>query len=249
MVMKEFPMYGTNAVTKHFNQVGTMLKVNEIFHTIQGEGPDAGTPAVFVRLSHCNLRCWFCDTEFDTGDDLTLDQILTQVDKATASDCKLVVITGGEPLLQNIIPLVLRLNHRGMSVNVETAGTVYYDGLDEIFGFKNYNTNRIICSPKTPVLNADLVKIIDAYKYVVRHGGVSDTDGLPIVSTQGKLGSMVAARSSMIARPKGSRPVFIQPMDEHDKQLNNLNTRTAVEVCLTYGYRLCLQLHKLTGLP
>ena len=75
------------------------LRINEIFHSIQGEGTRAGLPCVFVRLTGCHLRCTYCDTEyaFYEGGWMTLDEIVAQV---RSCGCRIVEVTGGEPLLQ-----------------------------------------------------------------------------------------------------------------------------------------------------
>lgn len=98
------------------------LKVNEIFHSIQGESTHAGRPCVFVRLTHCNLRCRYCDTEyaFYEGTERSLDEIL---DIVAAYHCDLVEVTGGEPLIQQeTTALLQRLLDRGYEVLLETSG-------------------------------------------------------------------------------------------------------------------------------
>jgi 7-carboxy-7-deazaguanine synthase len=98
------------------------MKVTEIFHSIQGESTQAGRPCVFVRLTACDLRCRWCDTEyaFTEGAPMTLEAIL---DRVRAYDCRLVEITGGEPLLQPETPeLCRRLLDAGHEVMVETGG-------------------------------------------------------------------------------------------------------------------------------
>ncbi len=100
-----------------------MLKVNEIFYSIQGESSFLGIPFVFVRLTGCNLRCSYCDTKYayEEGEELTVEQILKQVKKFK---CRYVEITGGEPLLQDDTPfLVDSLIDEGFNVLVETNGT------------------------------------------------------------------------------------------------------------------------------
>ena len=71
-----------------------MYKINEIFYSIQGEGINAGVPAVFIRFSGCNLSCPFCDTEHGEGNMMTADDIVAEVKKYPA---RLAVVTGGEP--------------------------------------------------------------------------------------------------------------------------------------------------------
>lgn len=99
-----------------------ILTVNEIYHSIQGESTWAGWPCVFVRLTFCNLRCDYCDTAyaFYEGKKMTLKEIVDQVD---SFGCKLVEITGGEPLLQeNVLPLMSMLCDAGYTVLLETSG-------------------------------------------------------------------------------------------------------------------------------
>jgi 7-carboxy-7-deazaguanine synthase len=98
------------------------LTVNEIYHSIQGESTWAGEPCVFVRLTFCDLRCSYCDSEdaFYEGTKRTLQEI---VDAVAAFQCPLVEITGGEPLLQkNVLPLMTMLADAGHTVLLETSG-------------------------------------------------------------------------------------------------------------------------------
>jgi 7-carboxy-7-deazaguanine synthase len=100
------------------------LRINEIFHSIQGESTWAGLPCVFVRLTGCHLRCHYCDTAyaFTEGGARTIDDIIAEV-MAHPSD--LVEITGGEPLLQpRVHPLITRLCDAGKTVLIETSGAV-----------------------------------------------------------------------------------------------------------------------------
>ena len=111
------------------NQAAT-LHVNEIFYSIQGESTHAGRPCVFVRLTGCNLRCDWCDTEyaFSEGRRMTVAEIVAQVE---AHRCPLVEITGGEPLLQDAVhPLMLALLGRGLSVMIETSGATDVSRID-----------------------------------------------------------------------------------------------------------------------
>jgi 7-carboxy-7-deazaguanine synthase len=99
------------------------LTVNEIYQSVQGESTWAGLPCVFVRLTFCDLRCTYCDTEyaFYEGNKMTLKEI---EDKVRGFGCPLVEVTGGEPLLQpNCIPLLARLCEAGFTVLLETSGS------------------------------------------------------------------------------------------------------------------------------
>jgi 7-carboxy-7-deazaguanine synthase len=106
------------------------LRVNEIFHSIQGESLYAGLPCVFIRLSGCNLRCSYCDTRhaYDEGECMGIEDILAA---ATRFECQLVEITGGEPLCQDGTPALAKtlLDHRH-TVLVETNGSLPISVLD-----------------------------------------------------------------------------------------------------------------------
>lgn len=99
------------------------MRVTEIFHSIQGESSYAGLPCVFVRLTWCNLRCSWCDSEytFTGGVEMAIDEV---IDRVRSYGCNLVEITGGEPLVQkrDCCELVRRLCDEGFTVLVETGG-------------------------------------------------------------------------------------------------------------------------------
>jgi len=108
-----------------------MLRVNEIFHSIQGESTHAGRPCVFVRLTGCNLRCVWCDTAyaFHEGEAFTVDEV---VERVARYGCSLVEVTGGEPLLQpDSIALMRALLDRGYEVLLETGGSLSIEQVPE----------------------------------------------------------------------------------------------------------------------
>ena len=108
-----------------------MLKVNEIYYSVQGESTAAGLPCVFVRLTYCNLRCTYCDTEyaFYDGKDLSISDIIDEVKKY---NCNLVEITGGEPLFQmdECLELMKQLCDYGFNVMIETSGSLTIKDMD-----------------------------------------------------------------------------------------------------------------------
>ncbi|MDP4200605.1 MAG: radical SAM protein [Bacteroidota bacterium] len=107
-----------------------MLRVNEIFYSIQGEGSRAGEPCVFVRMTGCGLRCSYCDTEyaFYDGEDLLITDILGRIE---GFNCHLIELTGGEPLEQEgVYPLMQRLFEHGYEVMIETGGHVDISRVD-----------------------------------------------------------------------------------------------------------------------
>ncbi|MEK6682707.1 MAG: radical SAM protein [Nitrospirota bacterium] len=106
------------------------MRINEIFKSIQGESSSAGLPVVFVRLTGCNLRCQWCDTEYayDEGVNVTVDEVM---EKIAAFGLKSVQITGGEPLLQEeVYELMNRLFDLGYIVSVETNGSIDLSRVD-----------------------------------------------------------------------------------------------------------------------
>ena len=108
-----------------------MLKINEIYASIQGESSHTGLPCVFIRLTGCNLRCSWCDTAyaFYEGNDLTIEETLQKVE---TFGLPLVEITGGEPLLQeNVYPLMEALLKKGYRVMLETSGALPIDKVPE----------------------------------------------------------------------------------------------------------------------
>ena len=107
------------------------LKVNEIFFSIQGESSHAGRPCAFIRLAGCNLRCSYCDTRY-AYEEGTVQEISEIERQIRSFDCRLVEITGGEPLLQAETPeLIRRLLDRDYTVLMETNGSLDIGGIDK----------------------------------------------------------------------------------------------------------------------
>ena len=106
------------------------LKVNEIFKSVQGESTYAGLPCTFVRLTGCNLRCSYCDASYayEEGDILTAEEVVVKVD---GMGCSLVEVTGGEPLLQKEIYLLMtKLLEKGYRILLETNGSLNIGQVD-----------------------------------------------------------------------------------------------------------------------
>ncbi len=132
-------------------------KVHEIFYTLQGEGFWTGTPVLFIRLSLCNLRCPFCDTDFSGATPLDADQIIAELKKLSAQ-CKRVVITGGEPAIQVDGELISALHSQGYAIHIETNGTL---PLPEGIDWVTVSPKADWCPSATPVLTeADEVKVV-----------------------------------------------------------------------------------------
>lgn len=218
-----------------YNEDGS-LEIHSIFATIQGEGPLAGMPAIFVRTAGCNLACEKCDTDYtSTRNRYTPSELLKAIHEVNATGIRLIVLTGGEPFRQNITPFVLKaLSH--YNVQIETNGTLAPDDLPlGSFGLS------IVCSPKTPKVNPTF-DIWASFKYILKAGEEDPLDGLPLQSLDSGLRP---------ARPETRiyGAIYVQPLDEGDAERNKLNAKACVDVCMKYGYRLSLQQHKLLELP
>lgn len=146
-----------------------MLKVNEIFYSIQGESTYSGWPCAFIRLSWCNLRCDYCDTvyAYQEGEDMSIAQIM---EKVNSYGVKLAEITGGEPLLQDETPaLAQRLIESGYKTLIETSGSIAINTLpDKCIRIVDFKTPSCGMSEKNLWKNVDYLADRDEVKFVVR---------------------------------------------------------------------------------
>lgn len=145
-----------------------MLKVNEIYFSIQGESTFAGKPCIFIRLTYCNLRCTYCDTEyaFYDGEEMSIEEIMDELKKY---NCNLVEVTGGEPLVQkDSIHLMRKLCDEGYEVLLETGGSLPIENVDKrvsiILDLKCPSSNM---RGKNLYENLDHLKSIDEVKFVI----------------------------------------------------------------------------------
>jgi 7-carboxy-7-deazaguanine synthase len=220
-------MFGQNPKRPPLYGDGNILEVKNIFKTIQGEGPFAGEPAVFIRLGGCNLACSFCDTEFENFKTSSLQTVIDEVLKFSLNSqniriIKLVVITGGEPLRQPIEKLCQKLIDLEFKVQIETNGTLYRPLPGEV---------HIVCSPKASsqgynLIREDLLKKISAIKFLI----AKDLNAYNNISE--------------IGQTKFNIPVFIQPIDQNDEKLNRENTELAIKLALESGNNISVQIHK-----
>ena len=225
-------MFGNNKILKIEQHAGDFLDVQEIFPTLQGEGPFVGQGAIFIRLGGCNLKCNFCDTEFDSFENFSLAEILQKVFELAKNSQqkivrKLVVITGGEPMRQPIEKLCKELIALKFLVQIETNGTIFRDLPDEV---------KIICSPKISnhkyhILRPDILEKVDALKFII---SANNND----YSEVGEVGQ--SSRDDI--------SIYVQPMDEYDEKKNKENLQRCLDLCEENGYFLSLQTHKITGL-
>lgn len=215
------------------------VRIHSIWHTLQGEGPYCGRPAIFIRVFGCNLQCPTCDTDYTSiCRSLTPKQIVAEALSCSGPWRKpeLAVITGGEPFRQNLVPLLTELGKHFQEVQIETNGTL---------PIRKSLTCReiIVCSPKGKKVHPDFDIELDVlWKYVLKAGEIDWNDGLP---TKAMGYNHPPARPPAKVKP---HEVFIQPLDESDETLNKNNNHICKEVSLQFGYRMNLQLHKYLGL-
>jgi len=189
----------------------------EIFHSVQGEGFHAGIPHVFIRFGNCNLRCEWCDTDFMKYEELGLDDI---IDRVLSYDCKRVIFTGGEPALQDLNTIGKRLKDHGISLSIETNGTIEIDPI----------IDWICVSPKDQLYPNVSIKqrVGDELKIVYCGQDLDMYDGLKT----------------------GFKHHFIQPcyIDDDTVEQNGRSFQTVERIVKeNSGWRLSLQTHKWMG--
>ncbi len=224
-------MRGQNPIRPPETGDGSLLQVKKIFPTLQGEGPFVGQPSVFIRLGGCNLNCYFCDTNFEDYTPVALSQLMQDVRELSVNKedrriRHLVVITGGEPMRQNIVPLCEQLLAEGFHVQIETNGTLFRPLPEEV---------SIVCSPKNSgngyfPIREDLLPLIQAFKFIV----TPHDENYSFVPEVGQTAYRI--------------PVYVQPMDEYDMWLNAENLNYVTELAIKEGYIMSIQTHKLLGI-
>ena len=196
-----------------------MYKVNEIFYSLQGEGFWTGTPMVFVRLSGCNLKCPFCDTDHLGFREMSAEEITAET-KASGGVCGRVCVTGGEPGLQLDKALVDALHEAGYRIHVETNGTrPLPEGVD-----------WVTLSPKSdvPGLKGDGTVVLER------------ADEVKVVYA-------VGVDEKWAAFPADWH--FLQPCDSGDPEKNKaILAETLDHIQRNPTWRLSLQTHKLLNI-
>ena len=228
-----------------------MLKVSrqpsgdpEIFHSLQGEGPNAGTPSVFLRLATCNLTCTWCDTKYtwDFGDLSNYDydeevMVLSEEDvrsRILAYDCPHLVITGGEPLIQQtaLAPLATSLKERGFYCEVETNGTL--TPIPEMVeGVSQWNVSPKLLNSGNQTTRREAPKALEMFRrldtayfkfVVVKPADVDEVDAL--------VERYAIPQERVMLMPEG---VTARVIDERGKWV--------AQACEDRGYRFSTRLH------
>ena len=196
-----------------------MYRINEIFYSLQGEGFHSGTPAVFVRFSGCNLRCTFCDTQHQTGEIISLQEIVDEVNKYPIAP--IVVLTGGEPSLFIDEAFVAELKQKtGKRIAIETNGTRPLPS----------NLDWVTFSPKTAFEGGGLEPCV-----------LTRCDELKVVY----LGQDLAQCDDIEAKYRFLQPCFVE--DSEQRKANMQACIEAVKN--HPNWRLSLQIHRILGLP
>ena len=213
------------------------MKVNEIFYSLQGEGVYTGTAAVFLRLSGCNMKCWFCDTKgHEQGTEMTEEEIAERVSQYPARH---IVITGGEPTMQLNARLTQLLHEKGFFIQIETNGALPLKDGTEV--------DWITCSPKgneIKIQRIDELKLLFIKEYLEKYKEVKasqrclqplDEGGQEVQTLALQAGSSPRLRraelgTSRFASSRGGNEV-ISYIKEHPQ------------------WRLSLQTHKLINIP
>lgn len=218
-----------------FDPTGRRLLVNEVFYTIQGEGRYTGHAAVFLRLAKCNLKCKFCDTEFEVGKFREVAELANAIEYAggQGGGAFLVVITGGEPGLQNLQPLLNLLHARGAVVALETNGTVYQSWMEHV--------DHVCVSPKV------LKEAIDA-RLINR---LRDP-GVPDRRLTGEV-KWIVNTAWLALYDRDPEAVHVEGVTNllQPESLDPKWTTMASKLVMSHPYRynLCLQTHKYAGNP
>lgn len=196
------------------------MKINEIFYSLQGEGRYTGTPAIFVRFSGCNLKCDFCDTQHQSGTEMTESEIIEAVCQHPSGH---VVLTGGEPTLQITATLLGSLKVAGKTIHVETNGTCMLPM--EILN----SIDWITVSPKFGIHPE--IQRIDELKVVFDMNHLEYIDSLSEISVTNK------------------ECYYLQPCDRNDAEYNRRNLAECIDYIKKHPeWKLSVQTHKILGI-
>jgi len=218
------------------------MLINEIFHSLQGEGKLAGVPSVFVRTAGCNLRCHWCDSPETSwspeGVEKTIEQILETV---ASFSCKNVVLTGGEPLIaSDVESLTSELRKLSYHVTIETAATVWKDVVCDLASISPKLSNSTPSTDREPEwslrhegrrINVETIRrfmSLGDYQLKFVIDGPSDVEEVCLLLR--RVGDV--RMSDVLLMPQG---VVKSVLDEKSTWL--------AEMCKSFGYRFCPRIH------
>lgn len=225
-------MFGKNEIVSpaFFKNVeDNHLMITSVFATLQGEGPFSGEPAVFVRLSKCNRACTFCDTWFDSGDILSFDQIYQKIIDCVDKEAEknnidtnlflhqlLIVVSGGEPMLQKNLTSFLEFLHgKGFRTQIESNGDFLRPLPD---------STVLVVSPKANLntgrygdLRPDVFNRANVLKFVVSADPENIHHNIPSYANE-------------FRQKKGPRSVFVSPMNVYNYEPNKVGNNATLEM-------------------
>jgi organic radical activating enzyme len=217
-----------NQKPEKISQSATTIEYVDLFYTVQGEGPHAGRPAMFLRLAGCNLQCDFCDTDYTANrKSIDLDELVVKLN--SLSSCRFLVITGGEPLRQReaVARLLIKLRSYYWKCQIETNGTM---DVSELFA-------DIVVSPKTRI-HPSCYKRDDVYfKFLVSADTIESDDNPNDCNGQ-----------SIIPAVSFAPRVYLQPLDEQNAEKNKLNLDCVIRLAKLHNFRVSAQMHKIWGI-
>jgi 7-carboxy-7-deazaguanine synthase len=209
------------------------MVVNEIFHSIQGEGLLAGMPSVFIRLAGCPVGCEWCDTKYawdaNEGEELPIPEVINKIDQWP---CRYVVITGGEPMVNPQLPaLVEALKERNKHITIETAGIKFVAGLAcDLMSISPKTSNSGQKIKTTPDPFSPVRQLIRNYPYQLKFV-VDSPDDLPeIQQAVEQIGGIPAEK------------VMLMPQAKTRDELITKSPMVA-QMCRETGYVFCHRLH------
>ncbi len=206
------------------------MRVNNIFYSLQGEGRNTGRAAVFIRFAGCNLRCPFCDTEFESYREMSNEEIMAEVEAFSPQPSAikpLIVLTGGEPTLQVDEAFVDFLHQHGYEVAMESNGTRPAP----------QNLDWLTVSPK---VNEKLEMRNE--KWEMKNEKCHQPDEIKIVFGENTDPAAIISHSSFLI----PHLLYLQPCDTGDPDRNKAITQACVEYIKAHPqWRLSLQTHKL----
>ena len=207
------------------------MVVNEIFHSIQGEGTLAGTPSVFIRLAGCPVGCVWCDTKYawnaTEGEELPIPEIVNRIIRWP---CRFIVITGGEPIVNPQLPeLTTALKERNKHITIETAGIKFIAGLScDLMSVspKLSNSGQENFSAHLPSIK----QLIRRYPYQLKFV-VDSADDLPEIKKAVEQIGAVPAEKVMLMPQAKTREELIAKLP------------LVAQMCKETGYSFCQRLH------
>ncbi|MEZ3117588.1 7-carboxy-7-deazaguanine synthase QueE [Halobaculum sp. MBLA0147] len=230
---------------------GPALPINELFHSLQGEGKLAGVPTVFVRTSGCNLRCWFCDSYHTSWEPthatMAVDEIVAEVE---SHDAEHVVVTGGEPMIHDDVEVLLaRLDDAGYHTTVETNGTIHRDVAIDLASVSPKLASSTPTADRDPKGDGEwaerhereridldaLARLVEEYESQLKFV-VTGPDDLPEIE---RLVERVRERASV---PVPDSEVLLMPEGTTREELDETR-RIVAELAAEHGYRYTPRIH------